>query len=145
MNIKNPSETIFYQIEKAIKCYRTMAQSNLNRLGYKITINQILLMLQVERNPEVSQVELAELLFKDVASITRMIEILVKEEFIKREENDFDRRKKNLKITESGQKLLDLSIPIISENRKIAQKNMTENELKILFELLNKIIINTSK
>lgn len=145
MKFKNPSETIFYQIEKAIKQYRVMAQGNLNKLGYKITINQILLMIQIDRNPEISQVELAELLFKDVASITRMTELLVKEDFIEREENKNDRRKKDLKITRKGKKLLDLAIPIISKNREVAQKNMTEKERNTLFNLLNKIIINTSK
>ncbi|APD08197.1 hypothetical protein UJ101_02699 [Flavobacteriaceae bacterium UJ101] len=145
MEFKNPSETIFYQIEKAIKQYRVMAQGNLNKLGYKITINQIMLMIQIERNSEISQIELAKLLFKDVASITRMTELLVKEDFIKREENKNDRRKKDLKITPKGKQLLDLAIPIIIENRKIAQNNITENEMEVLFDLLNKIIINTAK
>lgn len=145
MGFKKPSETIFYQIEKAIKQYRVMAQGNLNKLGYKITINQILLIIQIEKNSKISQVELAELLFKDVASITRMIELLVKEDFIEREENKNDRRKKDLKITSKGKKLLDLAIPMINKNREIAKNNMTETEIKTLFKLLNKIIINTSK
>jgi len=145
MDFKNPSETVFYQIEKAIKQYRTMAQGNLNKLGYKITINQILLMIQIDRKLDVSQVELAELLFKDVASITRMIELLVKEDFVEREENQNDRRKKELKITKKGKKILLLAIPVISKNRKIAQKNLTKNEEETLFKLLNKIVLNTSK
>lgn len=58
-------------------------------------------MIQIERNSEISQVELAELLFKDVASITRMIELLVKEDFIESEENKDDRSKKDLK-TQKG-------------------------------------------
>ena len=145
MNFKNPSETIFYQIEKAIKQYRTLAQGNLNQLGYKITINQILLMTQIDQKPDVSQVELAELLFKDVASITRMIELLVIEGFVTREENKNDRRKKDLKITKKGKKILDLAKPIIIKNRETAQKNLSEEEKETLFILLNKIIINTSK
>ncbi|HEX9827418.1 MAG TPA: MarR family transcriptional regulator [Flavobacteriaceae bacterium] len=145
MDFKNPSETIFYQIEKAIKQYRTMAQGNLNQLGYKITINQILLMIQIDQKPDTSQVELAELLFKDVASITRMIELLVKENFVAREENQVDRRKKDLKITEKGKKVLELAIPIITKNREITQKNISEEEKETLFKLLNKIILNTSK
>ena len=145
MEFKKPTETIFYQIEKAIKQYRVMAQRNLNELGYKITVNQILLIIQIEKNPKISQVELAELLFKDFASITRMIELLVKEDFIEREENKNDRRKKDLKITPKGKKLLDLAIPVITKNREIAQNNMTETEIKTLLTLLNKIIKNTSK
>ncbi|MDC3259790.1 MarR family transcriptional regulator [Flavobacteriaceae bacterium] len=145
MEIKNPSETIFYQIEKAIKQYRIMAQDNLNRLGYKTTINQILLLIQIDRKPDVSQVELAEQLFKDEASITRMIELLVKKNFIERKENKNDRRKKDLKITSKGKKLLDLAIPVINKNREIAQKDITEKEKDTLLELLNKIILNISK
>lgn len=145
MEFKNPSETIFYHIEKAIKQYRIMAQGNLNELGYRITINQILLLIQIDRKPDISQVELAELLFKDVASITRMIELMVKEGFIERKESKIDRRKKDLNVTKKGKKLLDLAIPIISENREIAQKGITEKERETLIKLLNKIITNTSK
>ena len=121
-----------------------MAQANLNKLGYKITINQILLMIQIDRKPEISLVELAELLFKDVASITRMTDLLVKEEFVERRENKNDRRKKDLKITEKGKKILDVAIPVILENRKTAQKNITEEERETLYDILNKIIVNTS-
>ncbi len=121
-----------------------MAQANLNKLGYKITINQILLLLQIDRNPEVSQVELAKLLFKDVASITRMIEILVKQDLIRRDENKNDRRRKDLKATQKGQKLLALAIPIISKNRAIALSNLSKKEIETLFILLEKIIINSS-
>ena len=144
MEFQNPSNTIFYQIEKAIKQYRTMAQANLNKLGYKITINQILLMIQIDRKPEISLVELAELLFKDVASITRMTELLVKEDFVVRKENKDDRRKKDLNITPKGKKLLDLAIPVILQNRETAQKNITQEERDTLYNILNKIILNTS-
>lgn len=102
MQFQNPSNTIFYQIERAIKQYRTMAQRNLNELNIKVTINQILLMIQISDKPDISQVDLSKLLFKDVASIARMIEILVQKKFIEREENSSDRRKKDLKITNKG-------------------------------------------
>lgn len=145
MEFKNPSETVFYQIEKAIKQYRTMAQNNLNELGYAITINQILMLIQIEKRPDVSQVELSELLFKDVASITRMIELLVKRDFLSRTENKADRRKKDLKITDKGRKILELAIPIIKENRETALENINAEEQENLFNTLVKIIINTSK
>ena len=145
MNFTDPSKTIFYEIEKAIKQYRMMAQGNINQLGYKVTINQVLLMIQLQKKPDISQVELAELLFKDVASITRMIELLVREGFVARKENKDDRRKKDLTISSKGAELLKLAIPVIDKNREIAQKNMSNQEKEILSKLLNKIILNTSK
>lgn len=145
MQFQNPSKTIFYQIERAIKQYRTMAQRNLNELNIKVTINQILLMIQISDKPDISQVDLSKLLFKDVASIARMIEILVQKKFIEREENSSDRRKKHLKITNKGKKLLNAAIPIIYKNRETAQKDISEEEIKTLFRILNKINENTSK
>lgn len=144
-DFENPEKTIFYQIEKAIKQYRNMAQNNLNELGYSITINQILMLIQIEKRPEISQVKLSELLFKDVASITRMTELLVKRDFLSRTENKADRRKKDLKITDKGRKILELAIPIIKENRETALENINSEEQKNLFNTLNKIILNTSK
>ncbi|XLS29025.1 MarR family winged helix-turn-helix transcriptional regulator [Flavobacteriaceae bacterium M23B6Z8] len=145
MSFTNPSDTIFYQIEKAIKQYRSMAQANLNELGCHITINQLLLLIQIDKRPDVSQVALAELLFKDVASITRMIELLVKEGFLIREENKEDRRRKDLKITAKGRETLDRAMPVIIKNREVAQNNISEEERKTLFQILNKIIVNTTK
>ncbi|TVZ27309.1 DNA-binding MarR family transcriptional regulator [Gillisia sp. Hel_I_86] len=144
-NFQNPENTIFYQIEKTIKQYRTMAQNNLNELGYSITINQILLLIQIDQRPNTSQVKLAELLFKDVASITRMTELLVKREFLLREENKEDRRKKNLKLTNKGKQILELALPIIKKNRETASENLNEQEKEDLLNTLNKIILNTSK
>jgi len=144
-NFENPKETIFYQIEKAIKQYRTMAQNNLNKLGYSITINQILILIEIEKRPEISQVELSELLFKDVASITRMIELLFKRGFLSRKESETDRRKKDLRITDKGREILELAIPIIKENRQTALEKINAEEQENLLNTLNKIILNTSK
>ncbi|PIE99740.1 MAG: MarR family transcriptional regulator [Maribacter sp.] len=144
-NFQNPEKTIFYQIEKAIKQYRTMAQNNLNELGYSITINQVLMLIQIEDRPEISQVELSEFLFKDVASITRMTELLVKRGFLLRAENKDDRRKKDLKITDKGRVILKLAIPIIKKNRETALASIDPEEKEKLFKTLSKIILNTSK
>ncbi|WP_164975372.1 MarR family winged helix-turn-helix transcriptional regulator [Flavobacterium piscinae] len=122
-----------------------MAQNNLNELGYSITINQILMLIQIEKRPEISQVELSELLFKDVASITRMTELLVKRDFLLRAENKDDRRKKDLRITDKGKTIIELAIPIIKKNRNIALAGLNQEEQENLFKALNTIILNTSK
>lgn len=145
MPLIHPTDTVFYQIEKAIKSYRTMAQANLNQLNQKITINQILLLLQLHQKPETTQVELANLLFKDVASITRMIELLAKRGFITRTENKSDRRKKDLKLSKKGKEILELASPIIQKNREMALSGLSNNELEELDNYLRTIIQNTSK
>ncbi len=140
--IELPSQTIFYTIEKGIKEYRRFAQRNLNEKIENITIDQALLLIFLNNHPELSQNEIGELVFKDNASITRMIELMTKKDYLKRSINENDRRKYNLSLTDKGQNILtDLSTVILS-NRKSALEGITDNEIAQLMKTLNKIISN---
>jgi len=76
-----PTHTIFYSIEKAIKSYRKLAQKRISEVVPDITLDQALLLLLIEDQPKLSQVKLAGLLFKDYASMTRMIVLLIQNGF----------------------------------------------------------------
>ena len=65
---------LFYYIEKAIKTYRQYAQKELKNAGLTITVDQWLTLNCLNENPQITQKELAEAVFKDTASITRIIE-----------------------------------------------------------------------
>lgn len=142
MDSLNPQHTIFYTIEKAIKSYRKFAQKNLSEIVKGITIDQVLVLTVIESDPEVTQHEIASLLFKDFASITRMIELLVKNEFLSRSINETDRRKFKLTISPKGQSTLKQLKPIIFNNRNDALQGVSENEVIQLFNTLTKIINN---
>lgn len=140
--IEIPSQTVFHSIEKAIKEYRKFAQRNIDDKIGNITIDQALLLIFLNNHPELSQNEIGELIFKDNASITRMIELLTKKEYLNRTINDLDRRKYNLNITDNGQTILDVLSNVIASNRKSALNGVTEAELEQLKNTLNKIIDN---
>ncbi len=78
MKYEIPSNTIFYSIEKAIKVYRKFAQQHYAEIIDDITVDQALILQFLSRGENLSQKELAGLLFKEDASITRMVESLVK-------------------------------------------------------------------
>lgn len=142
MSITIPSQTIFYTIEKAIKKYRKFSQRNISEIISGITIDQTLVLQFLNRHPELSQKEIAELIFKDNASMTRMINIMVQKKYLKRTGHQQDRRRYNIEITKKGKETLDDLPPIILKNRDKALKNITESELVQLDNILNKIIIN---
>ncbi|HMB62478.1 MAG TPA: MarR family winged helix-turn-helix transcriptional regulator [Eudoraea sp.] len=142
MDINMPTETIFYSIEKAIKAYRKFAQKRIRESGKDITINQMLVLIQLSDNPDVSQVELAEFLFKDYASITRMIELMVNKGYLDRSVHRHDRRKSQLNITLNGRELVKDLSPVIRENRKQALQGLGRKEIIQLNELLNRVTLN---
>lgn len=142
MNIKNPTGTVLYSIEQAIKEYRKIAQKNISKIVKDITIDQCLILIILDKDATISQNELAHLIFKDKASITRMIELMVKKEYLIRAIHTEDRRKFNLEITQKGATTLDLISPIITLNRETALNGFSLDEIALLDKMLHKIITN---
>lgn len=135
-------EVLFYTLEKSIKIYRKFAQSQILKNGYDITIDQWLVLKTLQENKHLSQNQISELVFKDFASTTRIIELLVQKQYIHRKINTTDRRKFELEITEKGNKIIEDIYPIVIENRKQALKNLTSEEVNNLKDYLEKLIIN---
>src|SRR5688500_13011519 len=105
--IISAEETVFYMLDKSIRLYRQMAQRRLNYEVVDITIDQLLNLSTLKNNHEATQNEIAEAVFKDNASLTRIIELLVKKKYLNRKSSGTDRRRFELKITQEGNKLLE--------------------------------------
>lgn len=142
MKDKTQNSPALYSIEQAIKAYRKFCQNNIDKIPINITVDQTLLLIFIKRNAKLSQKEMAELLFKDNASITRMIELMVKKELLKREINKTDRRRFHLIISDKGNKTLQLLEPTIQYNRTTALNGLTNDEITQLNNTLQKIITN---
>ncbi len=133
---------IFYNIDKAIRAYRNYAQRQLKENGFNITIDQWLIIKAILENPEITQNEIGNLVFKDNASVTRIIDLLVKSEFIIREIHPNDRRKTNLKVTKSGKDIIEKVQNLVESNRKVALENVSKQELETMNTTLLKIAEN---
>lgn len=121
---------IFYYVEKAIKSYRQFAQKELKRAGLKITVDQWLTLNCLNENPEISQKELAEMVFKDTASVTRIIELLVQAGYLKRAMHNSDGRRAVLQITKQGKGLLEKAAKVVSAYRKQAQEGIAAKDIE---------------
>ncbi|MDX1760600.1 MAG: MarR family transcriptional regulator [Christiangramia sp.] len=137
-------DVIFYTIEKTIKSYRQFAQNRIKKAGYKITIDQWLILKKIQENPDINQYELGKRVFKDSASVTRIIDLLVKSGFLKREENFEDRRRKKLLVSNVGSEMLRNVQNVVLENRSEAIKGIPQEELENLKKNLQLIINNVS-
>ncbi|MBD3905190.1 MarR family transcriptional regulator [Chryseobacterium sp. Ch-15] len=136
---------IFYNIDKAIRAYRNYAQRQLKINGFTITIDQWLIIKAILENPGITQNEIGDLVFKDNASVTRIIDLLVKSEYVIRTVHSKDRRKTNLKITDLGKEIIQNVQKIVEQNRTIALNGISKEELQIMNNALLKISENTLK
>ena len=120
------------------------AQKKLRENGFKITIDQWLTMKAILENPTISQQEIAKNVFKDNASVTRIIEILVKSGYLERNNHPDDRRKSNLVVTEEGKSIISKVQDLVLENRKNALDTISTDELETMNMALKKMITNCS-
>lgn len=142
MSLSSFRDTVFYRIERTIKVYRRFALENLQKQHPDLTINQGLLLSLIADSPEISQVEMATILFKDYAAITRMIELMVRRGYLARKPHEQDRRRSRLILTSLGAKTVTELAPVIKTNRKHALKGLAPTDLLELERLLGIIIKN---
>ncbi len=142
MIVDTPTQTVLYTLEQAIKAYRKLCQRNISQVMDDLTVDQALALMVLERHPALSQLEIAELVFKDKASITRIIELLVKKGFVDRAIHATDRRKFELRLTPKGQDTIAALSGTIRLNQQTALAGLSEAELAQLYNTLQKIITN---
>lgn len=135
---------VFYSIDKAIRTYRQFAQQQLRLQGYEMTVDQWIVMQCIIENPEVSQTEIAEKVFKDNASVTRIVSLLVKAKYLNRKIMPSNRRRVILKVTELGHKTLEGMQEIINNNRTAALEGISAEEIDLLKRITAKITSNCS-
>lgn len=133
---------IFYSLDMAIRMYRQYAHAQLAEKGLDITIDQWLVLKALHSNPDLNQHEIAVATFKDHASLTRIVELLVKKELLSRTIHTHDRRRFNLTLTRKGIQMLKAMEPVVNNNRKAALKGLTKTDINQLQHMLNRVINN---
>jgi MarR family transcriptional regulator for hemolysin len=136
------SSVIFYKIEKAIKTYRQLAHRSLRKSGLRITVDQWLTLSLLGDSPFLSQKELAVLMFKDEASITRIIGLLERAGYVQRNDHKSDGRRSSFGLTSGGKKILKKAGAVVTKYRRKALKGVSPEMLLCTESALQTIIDN---
>ena len=142
MPANTPTQSVLYTLEQAIKGYRRLCQQNIDKVMANLTVDQGLTLVVLDKYPDLSQQQLAELVFKDKASITRIIELLVQKGLVSRAIHPTDRRKFDLHLTAVGRTTLTQLAGPIALNQRTALQGLSEQELAQFETTLRKIIAN---
>lgn len=140
--MENIDQVIFYKLERAIKSYRQFAQRRIRDAGYAITIDQWLTIECILENPGIKQMDLASKVFKDGASITRIIELMVGAGYLVRSVNKGDRRRANLSVTKEGEEIAFNVSSVVFHNREIALRGIDRDEMQIVDRFLKAVTDN---
>ena len=136
------NNTLLYTLDKCFRTYNQFAQRNVRKAGYDITIDQWLILKNVAENEDITQNDISKIVFKDNASITRIIQLLVNAGYLTRKIHPTDRRRMSLRLTESGKKITTDVNQIAIKNRAAALRDISQEQIEEAKQLLLQIIDN---
>jgi MarR family transcriptional regulator, organic hydroperoxide resistance regulator len=139
----SPLDDVFiYLIERTERQTKKFANAALKAEGIEITPEQWVLLKRISEREIINQRELAELSFKDPASVTRTLDLLEKNGLVRREDMAGDRRAYNLFLSDAGTDLVKRITPIAQLVRAHGLRGISEDELAQFKRTLNKIYEN---
>lgn len=134
-------DVLYYLLEKTNKVIRRYSQVRFSEAGIEITVDQWLVLKKISDLERITQIELANAIFKDRASITRILDLLLEKKLVRKEAGS-DRRAYELILTAAGEKFMGQALMIVRSVRKKGIESMTEKEQEQLRTSLQKIINN---
>jgi DNA-binding MarR family transcriptional regulator len=135
-------DVIFYSLESAIKAYRRFAQSRLDAAGIDITVDQGMVLKTIHDSPDITLQQVGVVVFKDFASVTRIVQLLEQKGLLRRKPHPTDGRRSKLLLTTAGESVIRASDPIAQANRRHALKGISAEEVERLRTLLKRITEN---
>ena len=131
-----------FLLDRTARRVKQYAQQKFKLGEFDITVDQWLVMKNLSENELLSQAELAQLVFKDQPTLTRIIDILCKKGYVERVPHPMDRRSFQLILTKNGIAKVDELKPQISTIREKAWENLNKADFEEFKRILNTIYNN---
>ena len=135
-------DVLFYSLESASKTYRRFAQARLHEAGVDITVDQWLVVKTIHESPDITLQKVGVAVFKDFASITRIVQLLERNGLLRRKPHPTDGRRSKLVLTKRGEAVIRTVEPIAQAYRRRALEGIDAEEVARLRGLLKRIVEN---
>ena len=133
-------QSLGYQVRYA---YRTFVKVLADELGpHRVTTGQWAALRVLWQHEGLSQVELAQRMMVEKASLTAVLKAMEAEGLITRTRNADDRRKVNIFLTASGRRLKTKILPLVGKINRRATRRFSDAEVHQLRALLARMMIN---
>ena len=135
-------DVLFYSLDAASKAYRRFAQARLHDSGIDVTVDQWLVLKTIHESPDVTLHKVGTVVFKDFASVTRIVQLLERKGLLRRTPHPTDGRRSELALTGAGESVIRTVEPIAQAYRRQALEGIDAEEVARLRELLKRITEN---
>lgn len=135
---KRLDEVYFFWLDRATKAYKQYAHQVFKSIEVDLTDDQWMALKRISEESNINQKELSQGIHKDPASITRILDNLVKKELIVRNMGN-DRRTFNLSVTSKGRDIIKKVLPEAVKARVKGLEGISSKDAAHLINMLQKI------
>jgi len=141
MSFSELPETLGFTIIRTGKLLLKTINGSFVELTSEITFEQMGILYYISRNKEkeMIQQDLAEVMEKTKSAVLRSIDILEKKGFVKRTSVEGDRRKNMIELTASGKKIIEKMHTVFLRQANILEKGISKKDLDTCMSVLSKI------
>jgi len=140
--LTEPFNSYSHLLDRTARKVKQYAQRQFNAENFEVTVDQWLVLKNLNEHPQLNQSELAELIGKDHPTLTRIIDLLCKKDLVERKVNPADRRSFTVHLTGKGVLKVNDWSPKMAQIRMKAWENLTERDYKDLKRILDTIYQN---
>jgi DNA-binding MarR family transcriptional regulator len=133
-----------FLLDRTARRVKQYAQQRFNEMGLNITVDQWLALKHLYEREQMKQNELAELMFKDNPTLTRILDLLCNKGLATRNVHPSDRRSFIVTLTKEGRKTVEQLKPKIKDVRLKAWEGLTEKDFNHFKKVLDTIYNNLS-
>lgn len=139
-SIKNVKFSEFIQVSiQTQQEYKNYLRKRLKQGDIDLTLETFQVLMILWNKDGVNQQVLADLLHKDKATITYLLDSLCKRSLVKRKEDPKDRRNKLIFLTKKGTEIEERVLPLMENLLENASRGISAEELNAGLLLFNKI------
>lgn len=131
-----------FALERTAKRMKQYFQQVLAEADTGVTVDQWVILQQLERHDGRSQHELAVATFKDPPTVTRIIDLLCAKGLTRRVSDPDDRRRYRIHLTTRGRRRIGEILPLVRDFRRQAWRGLADDTVDQLVDTLDRIFDN---
>jgi len=139
---KHSDKKIGFLLERTTRIAKLSFTKAFKKLGVDITPEQWIVLDKLDVNKEMSQKEIGNESFKNAPTISRIIDNLVKKDFVSRQSEENDRRKTAISLTPSGKKLVDQCRQEVDALRDLSWNNLSDRDYAEFNRIIDQVFVN---
>lgn len=136
------TRTSGFIMERTTKRMKQYFQRLLTEAHTGITVDQWVILQQLDQEDGRSQFDLAQATFKDAPTVTRIIDLLAQKGLVERVPDPQDRRRFRICLTGQGREKIEAVLPLVISFRQSAWAGLTDEQIDQLVHTLNIIFDN---